>query len=283
MTAEIAPSEDRGRKTPDRRSILRLCGWGSGAAIALAAVVIATYSNIGGTRLQLALTNATERGQPVAVAPMPVRVADNSIEIKQLAETVRALTADRDRLKNRIAGLEHTLNDVTGAIKSEATATVSAQAAKDTPKETSADRVAAAPAVSAPPVISAPVTAPVAATPAAPTVEQVPLPPTRVASAPPSEPPPVPLKPEFGIDLGGAVSMDALRGQWSAVKANYGPLLLGLHPVVTMRERRPGAPEYRLVVGPLPSVNAAAKLCARFASRPGCRPAKFDGQRLAQQ
>jgi hypothetical protein len=283
MATEIAQSEDRGRKNIDRRSIWRLCGWGSGAAIALAAVALATYSDLGGARLRLALANAAERGQPVAVAPMPERVADNGVEIKQLAETVRALTADRDRLKNRIAGLEHTLNDVTGAIKSEATATVATQAAKETPKETSTDRVAAVPAVSAPPVISAPVTAPAAGAPAEPTAEQVPLPPTRVASAPPSEPPPAPLKSEFGIDLGGAVSMDALRGQWSAVKANYGPLLLGLHPVVTMRERRPGAPEYRLVVGPLPSVNAAAKLCARFAAHPGCRPAKFDGQRLAQQ
>jgi len=67
------------------------------------------------------------------------------------------------------------------------------------------------------------------------------------------------------------------------VKANFGPLLTGLHPLAA-RVRRPGATDVRLLVGPLPSVAAATQLCTRFAAaRVTCRPVKFDGQRLAQQ
>jgi hypothetical protein len=283
MAIEI---NDDGRKDLNRRSIWRLCGWGGGAAIALTAVVIATYSGTGSKRLQFALANATERGQTTAGAPTPARAVDNSGEIKQLAETVHALTADRDLLKSRIVSLEHTLDDVTGSIRSEASATAVAQSAKgasaDTAKDAVKDRVAAAQPVISAPVTAVPTMQMATPAPAAPTLEQVPLPPTRVASVPVAEPQ-LPAKSEFGIDLGGGATVEAVRSQWSLVKANYGPLLLGLHPVATLRERRPGAPEYRLVVGPLPSINAAAKLCARFAAHPGCRPTKFDGQRIAQQ
>jgi hypothetical protein len=103
---------------------------------------------------------------------------------------------------------------------------------------------------------------------------------TTTASEPTGEPA---RKPEIGIDLGGAPNMTVLTARWAAVKANFGPLLTGLHPLVAHAQRT-GATDYRLVVGPLPNAAAAAHLCARFAAaRVTCRPAKFDGQRLAQQ
>lgn len=111
------------------------------------------------------------------------------------------------------------------------------------------------------------------------------LPPVRVAAAPASEPavePPEPAKTEFGIDLGGAGSLETLRIHWATLKANYGPLLEGLHPIVTQLARHPAGVTYRLVVGPLPDAAEAARLCARFpVMRTGCHPAKFVGAQLA--
>ena len=114
--------------------------------------------------------------------------------------------------------------------------------------------------------------------------EQVPLPPTRIASAPASEPAAEPpRKPEIGVDLGGAPSIEVLNMRWVAVKANFGPLLTGLHPLAA-RVQRPGATDVRLLVGPLPTITAANQLCSRFAAaRVTCRAVKFEGQRLSQQ
>ena len=109
-----------------------------------------------------------------------------------------------------------------------------------------------------------------------------PLPPVRVAAATPSEPAPPP-KPEYGIDLGSAASLEALRVHWASVKANYGPLLVGLRPLAAAHPRRPSGVIYRLVAGPLPNMADAAQLCARFPpTRTGCRPAKFSGAQLAE-
>ena len=111
------------------------------------------------------------------------------------------------------------------------------------------------------------------------------LPPVRVATAPANEPaaePPEPAKAEFGIDLGGASSLETLRIHWATLQANYGPLLVGLHPVAAQHPRHPSGVTYRLVAGPLPDAAEAARLCARFpVLRTGCHPAKFIGAQLA--
>ena len=124
--------------------------------------------------------------------------------------------------------------------------------------------------------------APQAAAPLAEPIPLPPLPPVRVAVATPSEPAPPP-KPEYGIDLGSAASLEALRVHWASVKANYGPLLVGLRPLAAAHPRRPSGVIYRLVAGPLPNMADAAQLCARFPpTRTGCRPAKFSGAQLAE-
>jgi hypothetical protein len=67
------------------------------------------------------------------------------------------------------------------------------------------------------------------------------------------------------------------------VKASFGPLLSGMHPLAA-REHRAGASGYRLVVGPLPNSPAATGLCAHFAAaRTACKSVKFDGEQLAEQ
>jgi SPOR domain len=95
----------------------------------------------------------------------------------------------------------------------------------------------------------------------------------RIASAEPAQP-------EFGIALAGASSIEVARLQWAAVKANFGPVIANLEPRA-VSERRGAATHYRLVVGPLSTYTAAARLCERIvAAHAICQPVKFAGAPL---
>jgi hypothetical protein len=88
----------------------------------------------------------------------------------------------------------------------------------------------------------------------------------------------------LGVDLGGARSIDALNIHWSALKAKFGEQLVNLQPVVSIRERKPGVPELRLIAGPIAGLEAATKLCMILVTaRAPCRPTQFAGQRLSQR
>lgn len=88
---------------------------------------------------------------------------------------------------------------------------------------------------------------------------------------------------EYGIDLGTAPNMEALRARWATIKANLGPLLTGLQPIA-VRDRRPGSSQVHLVVGPMPNISAARQVCTRFAAaRVSCQPSKFDGEAVVQR
>jgi hypothetical protein len=295
---------DTRKRRRDTRALWRLCGWGGAAAIALAALAITTQTESGSQRLQRAFAPENQPSRAVAMADVTPRPLEKDAETQRLEAQVRVLAADRDRLTARLASLERNLEDVTGSIKRQAAQDAAAATAKSpapsapaiTQQIDSTTPTPSMPAASSAPPVIAPLAMPArtdsaapwpgaplaqAATPAP---EPVPLPPTRVAVAPASEPAAEPpRKPEFGVDLGGAPNMDVLSARWAAVKANFGPLLTGLRPVAA-HARRPGTTDYRLLVGPLPNAAAATQLCARFAAaRVTCRPAKFDGQRLAQQ
>jgi hypothetical protein len=89
---------------------------------------------------------------------------------------------------------------------------------------------------------------------------------------------------DFGIDLGGANSVNGLRTLWATLKGKYPQLLNNMWPVMAVRDRpkQPGTVELRLVAGPLPNAGHAARLCASFAALAmTCQPTVFDGQRLA--
>jgi hypothetical protein len=282
------------------RPLWRLFGWGSAAAIALAAVALTSQTEAGSKRLQLALAYTSEPGR--AVAQIPPRAAEAEAETKRLAAQVRELAADRERLTARIALLERNLADMTGSIKKQSEQLAAARAANTPPPVPSAPATTPAVVAAAPPpaparpaltplalpaVTRTPLAAPENPPPAAETkTEAVPLPPVRVAAAPASEPaaePPPPAKLEYGIDLGGAASIEVLRIHWAAMKANYGPLLAGLHPLASQYPKHPTGVTYRVVAGPLPTAAEAAKLCARFpVTRTGCHPAKFSGVQLAE-
>jgi hypothetical protein len=304
MAIKNAPSEPdlpKTRKPLRTRPLWRLFGWGSAATIALAAVALISQTEAGGKRLQLALAFTSEPGR--AVAQIPPRAAEAEAETKRLAAQVRDLAADRERLTARIALLERNLADMTGSIKQQSEQLATARAANtplpapSAPSTTPAIVAAPPPPAPAQPALTPLAMPAVSHTPAAAPenppppaaetkTEAVPLPPVRVAAAPASEPaaePPPPAKLEYGIDLGGAASIEVLRIHWAAMKANYGPLLAGLHPVATQHTKTPTGVTYRLVAGPLPNAAEAARLCARFpVTRTGCRPAKFSGVQLAE-
>jgi hypothetical protein len=127
--------------------------------------------------------------------------------------------------------------------------------------------------------------------PAANTVPVLP-PPQTVANAPAaSEPDAAPETPaiavqrtEFGVDLGGANSVDGLRALWRGLlKYRANKALTELRPIIVVKERSNGlGMQLRLVAGPLSDAAAAAKLCATLTENDrSCETTVFDGQRLA--
>lgn len=305
------------RKPLRTRPLWRLFGWGSTACVALTAVALTSQTDVGNKRLQLALGYASEPVQVVAQIPPRAAETTAEAETKLLAAQLRELAADRERLTARIATLERNLDDMTGSIKQTSEQLAAARAAANTPPPAPNAPATTPVVVAAPPpapalpaqkpmampaageaTASSPAAEAEAMQPAPPpepkepeaqpkAVETAPEPtppPTRVAAAPANEPvaklPPAAA--QFGIDLGGAGSIEALRIHWAALKANYGPLLVGLYPLAVQHPKRPAGITYRLVVGPLPDAGEAANLCARFpVIRTGCHPAKFIGAQLA--
>jgi hypothetical protein len=279
MAIEPAPVEINLREPRksgrDFSTLLWLCGWGVATAVALSALALTSQTQTATDRLRSIFAVS----EPSGVAQMPPRIAQLELETQMLTEQVRALNADRDRLAGRIAVLQSSVDDMTGAIKRQAAATAAVLAAR-----------AAAPASQTQPSIAPPVAGatPVAAAPEAKTdpviTSSVPLPPARAAAAQAAAgPEPAASTSEFGLDLGAAPTLDGVQQRWTTVKANFGPLLSNLHPLAAP-ERRQGKTGYRLVVGPLPNSPAATGLCAHFnAAHTPCRAVKFEGEQIAQR
>jgi|SRR5579884_348010 len=267
--------------------LLRTTGWGTAAALALGALVFAAQSETGSTRLQLALQTFPEPApQPVvAVARSGPGPALSVIEAQ-----VDRLISDREQLNSRLATLEQGLQDVTGSIR------------RQEQRPEPGARAPGPPFIE-PPVIPAPETLPpptVAVTPPTAATQ-----PARTAPAASSEPAranaqsmdahssvniplpggttaPTPHA-QFGVELGTAPDMDALRARWVAVKANFGPLLVGLNPVA-VRDHRSGNTSLRLIAGPLPSMAVARELCTKFIAGNGrCVPTRVDAAEIVQR
>ncbi len=286
MATEQTPLEpdlrEPRRRSREFKTLLWLGGWGGAAAIALTALAIASQTKTAGDRLRQVFAI----NEPAAIAQMPPRVTQLESDVLLLTAQVRALTVERDRLAGRIALLESSIDDMTGAIKRQAAATAAALTAKTTQPAPSAPATTAPSAAANASPTASPTPPPIAA--AAPkadtqTTAAVPLPPTRVAAVSANDAaPPATNQNEFGLDLGGAVTLDGIRQRWITVKASFGPLLSGMYPLAA-REHRAGASGYRLVVGPLPNSPAATGLCAHFAAaRTACKSVKFDGEQIAE-
>jgi hypothetical protein len=252
------------------RRAWRLGAWSALTVLSVAAAVLAAYTETGARRLAMG-------DAPMVPHMAPPSVSDGE---RRLADAVRALSADRERLAARVSALERNLDDVTGSISTR-NGPAPGPSASPLPPTLAPAPPAAAPVTAAapPPVVVAP--APVRPLPQAPVVTR------------PAAPPPIAADPaatgstatrtEFGIDLGTAATVEGLRNLWTAIKGTQAPLLEGLRPIVAVRDgAKPGSLELRLVAGPLANAGIAAKLCAAFADAGlTCAPAVFDGQRLA--
>jgi hypothetical protein len=303
------------------RGLGQVIGWGVSAAFAVGVLVIVSEQETH-VSLKLPFVKATSaHAQAKAQMPArpaiksPPSEAKADAEIKQLAAAVRQLTAGNERLKAQIASLQRRLNDVTGSISHR----TAAAAAAATARTSIPAIVPTFAAIARPPNETANMIEPLAmqaaqATPAAatwpdpderkaeskpvkieaapksvanvatPVVSPIPLPrarPSRTALA--ARPHPLaPPGPALGVDIGGAITVGRLNEEWMAVKANFGPALAGLYPIIG-RDHRFGHMPYRLLIGPVTGMNAALQLCANLI--PGgleCRPARFEGEQLAQ-
>jgi hypothetical protein len=212
--------------------------------------VFAAATPGGRDRMMLAAVQARELIHPSGITPpRPLDTRDG----QRLAEALHNLAADRDRLQARLTTLERSLGDVTASVARVEKTAQETQAPK--PPELEAAARAAPEEVTS-------------------SIQQaIPIPPAAPAPA---------GRAEFGLDLGGANTMEGLRNLWAAARTRHGTLLEGLRPVVHLRERRPQGVELRLVAGPIPNAATAARMCATLAAAGAiCQPSSFDGQRLA--
>ena len=228
----------------------RLVVWGSTAATALLTAVLSSRGVVGSQRAAVAAT--TLRGSAVAVVqpaqspPQPAaRSFEAQAETKRLADSVRELASENDQLKARIGMVEHGMDDITGSIAQEVK-TAAAAAAPSWPDN---------------------------ATPV----------PSSAAEIAAVMAPALPLPMEYGVDIGTAVSIQALRARWAGIRSAHPQLFDGLAPTVSLSEMPASRrPELRLVVGPLVSAGAAAKLCTTLERyRLTCQPTIFAGRHLA--
>jgi hypothetical protein len=280
----------------DMRPLLRIGAWGVCALVALGTAVLAGRSEIGEQRIGIALAALRSPGTVAATQPGP------DSETARLAETVRALTTDRDRLTTRVAALEQYLNEMTGSVARDQTGARPGAPATCSSPDDKADNSTPGPVATVVPLPAQSSMPSAGETPPAVSSEQptigmtvnVPLPrpgplaqiqsyvssansttppaepESRVAAAPTggeakADPSPAPeaAPREFAIDLAAASNVNALRARWGTIRGAHPALLEGLRPLVSVRESsRPGLTEFHLVAGPLPDPGVAERLCA---------------------
>jgi hypothetical protein len=183
---------------------------------------------------------------PTAAAPRPAE----SDEARRLAESVRLLAADRDRLQARIDALERNL-DVTGSIprdNSDAASTPPTSAPLPPAWSMFPSTLPPAAGIPAAPV-PPPGTSGASPRPAAPATQQTDRPGGLTANGQAAES--SVTRTEFGVDIGGDQTLEGLRALWSSIKGSHASLFDGLRPLVAVRDgSKPGAVELRLVAGP---------------------------------
>lgn len=240
-----------------RRSSWRLAAWGAGASLALGLVAAAACSEAGSRRLLIAFGSpAPVKGDSAARTAAP-RAAETGSGV---AEDVRVLAADRERLAARLSRIERHLDDLTGSIAAAQRPAAPGSAVSGEPVKTGPERPSEVPAERRKEGRSGTIDSSVQA-----------------SSANESN------KGEYGADIGSAASFDGLRALWSATKANNADAFENLYPMVSVQENsRTKARQLRLIVGPFSDWEDAHHFCAAVASpRLVCQPTGFDGQRLA--
>lgn len=227
------------------QGLSRLVIWGTFAVTAMLIALLAGRGVTGSQRATVAIATINNGIKPAAAAEATHPTVDLQAETRRLADTVADLATSERQINARLDAVEQGMTDVTGSI------------AKQIEQAKSSATLASWP--NQPPVPS---------TPAA--IAQV------IAPA-------LPLPIEYGVDIGSALSIQALRARWAGIHSAHRELLQGLLPTVTLRETQKASnPELRLVIGPLQSADAASRLCASLSAyRLYCQPTVFAGHNLA--
>ena len=271
QVVKAAPKPKAAKKPLTMRHLWRMTLWAATAAGALLLAVLATRSDEGLQRVA-AVFSSRRAATQVAAAIRPI---DGQAQTRQLAQAVRSLAAENDRLKARLAAVEENVSDLTGSVTRQIQA-VKAETASPWPAD-------APPAPMTPAIIDSlanpplPASAEFAAPPPLPsTVPESARQPAGIAAA-------VAAPAQYGVDVGSALSIEVLRARWLGIRSRHPQLFVGLTPTAMLRQV-PGSKhvELRLVVGPLANSQAAQRLCAALAPyRLFCRPTPFDGRRVA--
>ena len=237
------------------QGLWRQAGWGLAAATALGIAVLGSRDDDAPQKVRGPVFIATLAGTG--------RRADFDAETaaRQLAQAVRSLADDRDKLATRLNALDHEMRDMSGAIKQqiEAAKSEAIKTAKQAPPwpesappvpMTLADVAVMVKTVSPAPAGAAEPPSPSVATSATNTDEHAS--PDTTAS----------LGQAYGADLGTASTMKTLHHRWASLRAAHPQLFEGIQPVVSVKQNpRTGRTELHLVVGPYANAETAAQFC----------------------
>jgi hypothetical protein len=268
------------------QSLWRQAGWGLAAVVALFIAILSTRDD-----------EALQKVSSLVVsfnflpASPPKHQFDAEAAARQLAQALRGLADDRDRLAIRLAALERDMDDTTGSIKKQIEAV---KTAKSAPPPWP-DQVAPVPMTSAD---IAAMIKPAAPSPAAVAANSTPRnQPAAAAEPSPQTPPPASAAnpspatafasaaTPYGADIGTALTMKALHTRWTWLRTAHPALFEGLQPLVSLKQNpRSNRTELHLIVGPYGNAEAAEQFCDFVVPfRLTCEPAMFDGSRLTLQ
>lgn len=260
------------------QGLWRQAGWGLAAATALGIAVLGSRDDDAPQRFAALFSSLRSQEQLAA------RSFDAETAARQLAQAVRSLADDRDKLATRLNALDHEMRDMSGTVKQQIEAAKSEviKTAKQAPPwpesappvpMTLADVAVMVKTVSPAPAGAAEPPSPSVATSATNTDEHAP--PDTTAS--PGQ--------AYGADLGTASTMKTLHHRWASLRAAHPQLFEGIQPVVSVKQNpRTGRTELHLVVGPYANAETAAQFCDFVVPyHVNCQPAMFDGSRLALQ
>jgi len=253
----VAAKKPSARQNP-WQGVWRQAGWGLAAAAALSVAVLSSRDDAAPQKVA-ALLSSLRSQQPAAHS------FDAETAARQLAQAMRGLADDRDKLAMRLIAVEREMRDMSGAIKQqiEAAKTEAIKTAKQAPPWPE----------SAPPV-------------------RKPYP--RRRAAPPSRPPRLlrqarttptstrrPTRPRPSGKLTALIS--TLHHRWVSLRTAHPQLFEGVQPVVSVKQNpRTGRTELHLIVGPYANAETAAQFCDFVVPfHVNCQPAMFDGSRLA--
>jgi hypothetical protein len=258
------------------QSLWRQAGWGLAAAAALSVAVLGSRDDAAPQKLAALFSSLGSQQQPAAHS------FDAETAARQLAQAMRSLADDRDKLATRLNAVEREMRDMSGAIRQqiEAAKTEAIKTAKQAPPWPE----------SAPPVPMTLADVAVMVKTVSPAPASAADPPSSTAAASSTNtdehaPPDTPLGQAYGADLGAASTMKTLHHRWVSLRTAHPQLFEGIQPVVSVKQnQRTGRTELHLIVGPYANAETAAQFCDFVVPfHVNCQPAMFDGSRLALQ